>query len=78
MLATLTKLKQGCNHPANLGNNSSIAGRSGKLARLTEMLEEALAAGDRTLVLTQFADQRAGDFLKRVKRLFLRLDDLDG
>ena len=57
VLATLTKLKQVCNHPAQfLGDNSAIAGRSGKLARLTEMLEEALATGDRALIFTQFAE----------------------
>jgi SNF2 family DNA or RNA helicase len=60
VLATLMKLKQVCNHPAQfLGDNSSIPGRSGKLARLTEMLEEALAEGDRALVFTQFAEMGA-------------------
>ena len=34
VLATITKLKQVCNHPAQfLGDGSRIAGRSGKLAR---------------------------------------------
>jgi SNF2 family DNA or RNA helicase len=60
VLATLMKLKQVCNHPAQfLGDNSSIPGRSGKLARLTEMLEEALAEGDRALVFTQFTEMGA-------------------
>jgi SNF2 family DNA or RNA helicase len=60
VLATLSKLKQVCNHPAHfLGDNSAIPGRSGKLARLTEMLEEALEAGDRALVFTQFAEMGA-------------------
>jgi SNF2 family DNA or RNA helicase len=64
VLATLTKLKQVCNHPAQfLGDNSAIDGRSGKLARLTEMLEEALAEGDRVLVFTQFAEM--GKIIKR-------------
>lgn len=64
VLATLTKLKQICNHPAQfLGDNSTIGARSGKLARLTEMLEEVLAAGDRALVFTQFAEM--GGLLKR-------------
>ena len=64
MLATLTKLKQVCNHPAQfLGDNSAIAGRSGKLARLTEMLEEVLATGDRALVFTQFAEM--GEIIQR-------------
>jgi SNF2 family DNA or RNA helicase len=57
VLATLSKLKQVCNHPAQfLGDNSAVAGRSGKLARLTEMLDEALSAGDRALVFTQFSE----------------------
>jgi SNF2 family DNA or RNA helicase len=64
VLATLSKLKQVCNHPAQfLGDNSAIEGRSGKLARLTEMLEEVLAEGDRALVFSQFAEM--GAILKR-------------
>lgn len=57
ILGTLSKLKQVCNHPAQfLGDNSPIPGRSGKLARLTEMLDEVLQAGDRALVFTQFTE----------------------
>jgi len=57
ILATLSKLKQVCNHPAHfLGDNSAIPGRSGKLARLTEMLEEVLEISDRALVFSQFAE----------------------
>jgi SNF2 family DNA or RNA helicase len=64
VLATLSKLKQVCNHPAQfLGDNSAIGGRSGKLARLTEMLEEVLATGDRALVFTQFAEM--GQIIQR-------------
>jgi SNF2 family DNA or RNA helicase len=64
ILATLSKLKQICNHPAQfLGDNSSIPGRSGKLARLREMLEEVLAVGDRALVFSQFAEM--GEILRR-------------
>jgi SNF2 family DNA or RNA helicase len=64
VLATLTKLKQVCNHPAQfLGDNSALPGRSGKLARLTEMLEEALSAADRALVFTQFAEM--GELLRK-------------
>jgi len=56
VLATMTKLKQVCNHPAQLlGDGSRLAGRSGKLARLEETLEEVLAAGDKALCFTQFA-----------------------
>ncbi len=57
VLALITALKQICNHPAHyLGEAAPLGGRSGKLARLGEMLEEALAAGDRTLVFTQFRE----------------------
>ncbi|HEX2768258.1 MAG TPA: DEAD/DEAH box helicase, partial [Geobacteraceae bacterium] len=64
VLATLMKLKQICNHPAQfMGDNSAIPGRSGKLARLTEMLEEALAEGDRALVFTQFFEM--GEIIRR-------------
>ncbi|MDP2870925.1 MAG: DEAD/DEAH box helicase [Bacillota bacterium] len=56
ILAAFSKLKQVCNHPAHfLGDNSPLPGRSGKLARLVEMLEQSLAAGDRALIFTQFA-----------------------
>jgi SNF2 family DNA or RNA helicase len=56
VLATLMKLKQVCNHPAQfLQDGSKLAGRSGKLVRLEEMLEEVLAEGDKALIFTQFA-----------------------
>ena len=63
VLATLSKLKQVCNHPAQfLGDNSTVPGRSGKLARLVEMLEEVLEAGERALVFTQFSEM--GEIIK--------------
>jgi len=72
VLATLSKLKQVCNHPAQfLGDNSAIPGRSGKLARLTEMLEEALAEGDRALVFSQFAEM-GGIIQKHLQETFGR------
>ncbi|MEU7866797.1 SNF2-related protein [Dactylosporangium sp. NPDC049140] len=56
VLSAMTKLKQVCNHPAHLmGDGTPLAGRSGKLARLEEILAAATAAGDRALVFTQFA-----------------------
>ena len=56
ILGTLSKLKQVCNHPAQfLRDHSSIAGRSGKLERLTEMVDEVLDSGDRALIFSQFA-----------------------
>ncbi len=64
ILATLSKLKQVCNHPAQfLGDNSSPAERSGKLNRLTEMLEEIILANDRALVFSQFSEM--GKILQR-------------
>jgi len=55
VLATLTRLKQICNHPAQyLGDGSTIAGRSGKLARFDELVDELLDAGERALVFTQY------------------------
>jgi SNF2 family DNA or RNA helicase len=64
VLSTLTKLKQVCNHPALfLKDGSALEGRSGKFVRLSEMLEEALAEGDRALIFTQFAEM--GEMLRR-------------
>jgi SNF2 family DNA or RNA helicase len=64
VLAALSKLKQVCNHPAQfLGDRSAIPNRSGKLTRLTQMLEELLDAGDKALVFTQFTEM--GDIIRR-------------
>jgi SNF2 family DNA or RNA helicase len=63
VLAMLVKLKQICNHPAHyLKDGSALAGRSGKLDRLEEMLDEILAEGDRALIFTQFAEM--GELLR--------------
>jgi SNF2 family DNA or RNA helicase len=57
VLATMTKLKQVCNHPAHLlGDGSRLPGRSGKLARLEELCEEIAAEGDKALCFTQYAE----------------------
>jgi SNF2 family DNA or RNA helicase len=59
ILASLTKLKQICNHPAQFLKEPTLTQtvqRSGKLKRLEEMLEEALDEGDRALIFTQFAE----------------------
>ncbi|MFC8450874.1 SNF2-related protein [Kitasatospora sp. NPDC057223] len=57
VLAAIGRLKQVCNHPAQLlHDGSALADRSGKVARLTGILAEALAEGDRTLVFTQYAE----------------------
>jgi hypothetical protein len=64
ILGLLSRLKQVCNHPAQfLGDNSAIPDRSGKLTRLTEMLEEILEVGERALIFTQFTEM--GDIIRR-------------
>ncbi|MEU3229071.1 DEAD/DEAH box helicase [Nocardiopsis alba] len=56
VLATMSRLKQICNHPAQfLGDGSALAGRSGKLERLEAILGEAVAEGDKALCFTQYA-----------------------
>jgi non-specific serine/threonine protein kinase len=58
VLATMTKLKQVCNHPAHLLRDGSAVStaRSGKLQRLDGILEEVLAAGEKALLFTQYAE----------------------
>jgi SNF2 family DNA or RNA helicase len=57
VLQTMLRLKQVCNHPAQLlGDGSALPGRSGKLTRLDELLDEVLDAGEKALVFTQFAE----------------------
>ena len=64
VLSLLLKLKQVTNHPAHyLGEQKPLEGRSGKLSRLTAMLEEALSIGDRALIFTQFVEM--GHLLRR-------------
>ena len=63
ILAVLTKLKQICDHPALfLHDGSALPGRSGKLGRLQEMLEEVIALDDKALLFTQYAQM--GTLLK--------------
>ncbi len=57
VLATMTKLKQVCNHPAHfLRDGTRLAGRSGKLERLDEILDEVLVNGEKALLFTQYAE----------------------
>jgi SNF2 family DNA or RNA helicase len=59
VLAALLRLKPVCNHPASFfgdGDRRPLGGRSGKLARLEEMLEEVIEEGEAALVFTQFAE----------------------
>nr|WP_256127890.1 DEAD/DEAH box helicase [Arthrobacter sp. SDTb3-6] len=57
VLAAMAKLKQICNHPAQLLHDGSVVGqRSGKVERLEEILEEILAEGDKVLCFTQYTE----------------------
>jgi SNF2 family DNA or RNA helicase len=57
VLAAMAKLKQVCNHPAQLLHDHSAVGRrSGKVIRLEEILEEILAEGDKVLCFSQFTE----------------------
>jgi SNF2 family DNA or RNA helicase len=72
VLALITALKQICNHPAQfLGENGRLAGRSGKLQRLGEMLEEVVESGDRALVFTQYREM-GERLVSELERLFGR------
>ncbi|NJR65434.1 MAG: DEAD/DEAH box helicase [Leptolyngbyaceae cyanobacterium CRU_2_3] len=68
ILATLMKLKQICNHPMQfLQDNSDFTPeRSHKLSRLTEMITEAIEAGESLLIFTQFTE--IGESLERYVR----------
>src|SRR4030095_16980401 len=57
ILAAITALKQICNHPAAYQDDDKpLAGRSGKLARLEEIVDIVFAAGERVLIFTPFAE----------------------
>jgi superfamily II DNA or RNA helicase len=60
LFAGLTALKQICTNPALLlgfSTDKPLGEVSGKVARLTEVLEEVLEEGDAALVFTQYASQ---------------------
>ncbi|MGH9205686.1 MAG: DEAD/DEAH box helicase, partial [Acidimicrobiales bacterium] len=57
VLRLLTVLKQICNHPAQyLHQPGPLAGRSGKLRGLEELLEVILSEGESVLVFSQFVE----------------------
>ncbi len=68
ILATLMKLKQICNHPAQFLQDDSpfTETRSHKLARLNEMVAEALEEMSSLLIFTQFTE--VGTALERLMR----------
>ncbi|WP_345342853.1 DEAD/DEAH box helicase [Rhodococcus olei] len=61
VLASLTRLKQVCNHPAHfLADGSPVLRRgrhrSGKLALVEDVVDSVLAEGERVLLFTQFRE----------------------
>ncbi|MBL8114055.1 MAG: DEAD/DEAH box helicase, partial [Acidobacteria bacterium] len=75
ILALLTALKQVCNHPVQYMRDAGpLIRRSGKLTRLLEMLEEALAEGDKVLVFTQYREM--GDLLSDAIEGMLGVDTM--
>ncbi len=69
ILAAITALKQICNHPAAYRDDDQpLAGRSGKLARLEEIVQAVFAAAERVLVFTHFASwgRRLADHLSEI------------
>jgi len=58
ILATLTKLKQICNHPMQFLQDGSQFSpeRSHKLTRLSEMVQEVIDEGESMLIFTQFTE----------------------
>jgi non-specific serine/threonine protein kinase len=77
---SMMKLKQVCNHPAHFLRDGSRldAARSGKLARLEEILEEITAAEEKALVFTQFAEMGALLQTHLSERLGVELPFLSG
>jgi SNF2 family DNA or RNA helicase len=66
ILATLTRLKQICDHPGLLDKDpggTALDHRSGKCERLLDMAEELLEEGDAALVFTQYREM--GHLLER-------------
>ncbi len=57
VLAAITALKQVCDHPSAYlrDDTTPLAGRSGKLERLEEIVRNVFAAGERILIFTHFA-----------------------
>ena len=57
VLAQLMRLKQICNHPAQVaGTGDYAADRSGKFRRLAEIVEEIASRQEKALVFTQFRE----------------------
>lgn len=79
VLAALTRLKQICNHPAHAaGDGSRLGGRSGKLSRFDEIIDDLLETGEQALVFTQF--RQMGLLLQRhlAERIHMQAPFLHG
>lgn len=82
VLSGLVKLKQVCNHPAHFLRQTDVvetggtrlSQRSGKTIRLIEMLEETIAAGDQSLLFTQY--RQMGHLLATILRQELDIEPL--
>ena len=72
ILRMLTQLKQICNHPAHFLKEGAVAPlteRSGKLDRLTEMIDVIIENEERLLIFTQYAEM--GEMLQAHLRDYL-------
>ena len=74
ILAALMRFKQICNHPESFEAErpDALFGRSGKLDRTLEVLDELLAEGQRVLIFTQFVEM--GRILQRALAARFKLD----
>jgi superfamily II DNA or RNA helicase len=60
IMATLIKLKQVCNHPTNFLKDSTIlTNRSGKVARLRQLIDIVIANNEKCLIFTQYTEMGA-------------------
>ncbi|HWJ60477.1 MAG TPA: DEAD/DEAH box helicase [Acidimicrobiales bacterium] len=68
ILAAITALKQICNHPsAYQADDLPLSGRSGKLTRLEEIVDQVFAGDEKVLIFTHFAEwgKRMADHLSQ-------------
>ncbi|MBK8697539.1 MAG: DEAD/DEAH box helicase [Deltaproteobacteria bacterium] len=74
ILAALMRFKQICNHPESFEAErpDALFGRSGKLDRMLEVMDELLAEGERVLIFTQFVEM--GRILQRALAARFKLD----
>ena len=79
IVAAITKLKQICNHPVHLlGDGGRLEGRSGKLSRFDELIDDAFDADEQVIAFTQYVEM--GKLVQRhlAERLSLAAPFLHG